>query len=259
MDKRRRNFNTSTAYPELWKILHEFLDVPEDSRKTYLTNAIINSDLYKSPNVSKLIDSRYADTDIRNNRDLSCNIVSYSEKRRQFCYQLFSMEQLYSPEVMQVVSQNPVRILLSFIKHFKIECEAVSWMIEEICYPVPVFLVECRLILPDGRVLYYRVDISRLQPKIWEYQDIFYKSNNNRLKKKGKVFPIRSEMTILRRVGPGKPACWQSIKNDHRYFGNAEDVWLELLLSEDGEKYNYPLSFFWDRFMTRTYKIAMDE
>ena len=89
--------------------------------------------------------------------------------------------------------------------------------------------------------------------------DIFYKSNNNRLKKKGKVFPIRSEMTILRRVGPGKPACWQSIKNDHRYFGNAEDVWLELLLSEDGEKYNYPLSFFWDRFMTKTYKIAMDE
>ena len=259
MDKRRRSFNTSTAYPKLWSILGKLLHLPENSRKTYLINAITNSDLYKSPNVSELSHSRYADTDVRDNGDLSCSNVTYSEKRRQFCYQLISTEQLYSTEVMEVISQNPVRILLSIIDHFKIECEALSWMIEEICYPVPVFLVACKLILPDKREFYYRIDISRLQLSIWEYQDIFYKSINYPLKKKGEDFPIRSEMTDLERIGPGKPFCWQSIKNDHDYSGDAKDVWLELLLSEGGKRYNFPIFFFWDRFMTKTYRIAFVE
>ena len=250
-----RSLNTNTSYVTLEYIIQKFFKTPEKYREAFIIDIIKGSWICNDPRIRAFKNKRWADKTVEEESKLSCNRESFSEKRRRPTYELTSIEQVCSEEISKLAFDTPVRVLLSLLHHYHIDW-VTHWMIEEITLPISVFLVRCFFILPgSGKVLQYRVDVSRLHFPIWKHQHIFYKMKDNRVSSdKENKFSFEDTEEELERIGSGTPLCFQSIRIKHNFVGRARDVQFKLLLdSEDLGVTLYDAHDFWNIIMSNVY------
>lgn len=229
--------------------------MPEKYRERFIVDTIKGTWVCNDPRIKAFKNKRWADKKVEEESKLSCHRETFSEKRRYPSYELTSIEQLCSEKVAKLAFATPVRTLLSLLHHFNIDW-ITHWMIEEVTQPIPIFLVKCFFVFPiSGKVLQYRVDVSRLHFPIWKHQHIFYKMKNNKVSsdKENKIaFEDTEEES--ERVGPGIPLCFQSIRIKHSFVGEASDVQFKLLLNSEDLGYTlYDAHDIWDRIMSSVY------